>query len=105
MMKQKRAHDSQIVRAKENLKMSHGGPRYIQESGTNQPNKALRLDTKYIVYYQTSEIRPGLSALLDLLSEHQVRCYSQACNQRGNMILMTRPGFEVINLSTVSNSK
>ena len=36
MMKQKRAHDSQIVRAKEDLKLSHGG------SGTNPPIKALR---------------------------------------------------------------
>ena len=27
MMKQKSAHDSQIVRAKENLKLSHGGER------------------------------------------------------------------------------
>ena len=28
MMKQKRAHDSQIVRAKENLKLGHGGSSY-----------------------------------------------------------------------------
>ena len=37
----KRAHDSQIVRAKENLKLSHGGSSY-QPSGTNPPIKALR---------------------------------------------------------------
>ena len=36
------AHDSQIVRAKENLKLSQGGPSYNQASGTNQPIKALR---------------------------------------------------------------
>ena len=40
--KEKRAHDSQIVRAKENLKLSHGGPSYSQASGTNPPIKALR---------------------------------------------------------------
>ena len=34
----KRAHDSQIVRAKENLKLNH----VRHASGTNQPIKALR---------------------------------------------------------------
>ena len=38
----KRAHDSQIVRAKENLKLSHGGSSYRQASGTNSRLKALR---------------------------------------------------------------
>ena len=38
----KRAQDSQIVRAKENLKLSYGGPRQRQASGTNQRIKALR---------------------------------------------------------------
>ena len=38
----KRAHDSQIVRAKEKLKMSHGGPSYRKASGTNPPIKVLR---------------------------------------------------------------
>ena len=37
----KRAHDSQIVRAKENLKLSYGVPSQRQASGTNQPIKAL----------------------------------------------------------------
>ena len=32
----KRAYDSQIVRAKENLKLSHGEPSQRQISGTNQ---------------------------------------------------------------------
>ena len=32
---EKLAHDYQIVRAKENLKLRHGGPSYIQASGTN----------------------------------------------------------------------
>ena len=32
----KMAHDSQIVRAKENLKLSHSGPSQRQASGTNQ---------------------------------------------------------------------
>ena len=36
------AHDSQIVRAKENIKLSYGGPGYRQASGTNQRIKALR---------------------------------------------------------------
>ena len=38
----KRAHDSQIVRAKENLKLSHGGSSYRLASGTNPSIKALR---------------------------------------------------------------
>ena len=42
MMKQKRLHDSQIVRAKENLKLSYGGPTQRQPSGTNQMINALR---------------------------------------------------------------
>ena len=35
-------HDSQVVRAEENLKLSHGGPSQRQTSGTNQRIKALR---------------------------------------------------------------
>ena len=38
----KRAHDSQIVRAKENLKLSYGGPSQRQTSGSNKRIKALR---------------------------------------------------------------
>ena len=41
-MKEKRAHDSQIVRAKENLMLSYSGPSQGQASGTNQRIKALR---------------------------------------------------------------
>ena len=37
----KRAHDSQIVRAKENLKLSHGGSSYRKASDTNPSIKAL----------------------------------------------------------------
>ena len=37
----KTSHNSQIVRAKENLKLSHRGPSYSQASGTNPRNKAL----------------------------------------------------------------
>ena len=36
------AHDSQIVRVKENLKLSYGVPCQRQESGANQRIKALR---------------------------------------------------------------
>ena len=36
------AHDSRIVRAKENLKLSQGVPSQRQSSDTNQPMKALR---------------------------------------------------------------
>ena len=39
---EKMAQDSQIVRAKENLKLSHDGPSYSQASGTNPPIKTLR---------------------------------------------------------------
>ena len=35
-------HDSQIVRAKENLQLSYGGPSQRQASSTNQRIKALR---------------------------------------------------------------
>ena len=38
----KKAHDSEIVRAKQNLKLSHDGPSYRQASGTTPPIKALR---------------------------------------------------------------
>ena len=38
---EKRAHDFQIVRAKDNLKLSHGGPSYSQASGNKPPIKAL----------------------------------------------------------------
>ena len=38
----KRAHDSQIGRAKENLKLSYGGPSQRQASGTNQLIRTLR---------------------------------------------------------------
>ena len=41
-------HDSQIVRAKENLKLSLGGPNYSQVSGTNQPIKALRQSRHWV---------------------------------------------------------
>ena len=41
-MRQKKAHDSQIVEAKENLKLSHGGPSYSQALATKPPIKALR---------------------------------------------------------------
>ena len=37
----KRAHDSQIVRAEENLKLSHGWFSYRLTAGTNPPIKAL----------------------------------------------------------------
>ena len=42
MKQQKRAHHSQIVRAEENLKLSHGGPNQEHTSGTDQWMKALR---------------------------------------------------------------
>ena len=42
MKKKKKAHDSQIARAKENLKFSHGGLSYRQTSGTDPPIKTLR---------------------------------------------------------------
>ena len=38
----KRAPNSQIVRAKGNIKLSHGGSDYRLASGTNQPIKASR---------------------------------------------------------------
>ena len=38
----KKAHDSQIVRAKEIFKLSHGGSSYRYALGTNPPIKALR---------------------------------------------------------------
>ena len=38
----KRVHDWQIVRAKENIKLSYGGPSQRQASGTNQRIKTLR---------------------------------------------------------------
>ena len=37
----KKAHNSQIVRAKENFRLSHSGPSQRQAIGTKQPIKAL----------------------------------------------------------------
>ena len=45
MIKQKGAHDPQIVKAKENIKLSDDGPSQRQSSGTNQRMKALRQGT------------------------------------------------------------
>ena len=42
MMKQSKDHESQIARAKETLKLSHGGPGKRQASDINQPIKTLR---------------------------------------------------------------
>ena len=39
---EKRAHDSQIVRTKETIKLNHGGPSYSQAPGTHPQIKALR---------------------------------------------------------------
>ena len=38
----KRAHDSQVVRGKENFKLTHGGSSQRHVSGANPPIKALR---------------------------------------------------------------
>ena len=43
------AHDSQIVRAKENLKLRNGGPIYSQASGTNPAIKALRQSRHWVL--------------------------------------------------------
>ena len=40
-IQRKRAHDSQTVRAKENLNLNYGRPSQRQASGTNQRIKAL----------------------------------------------------------------
>ena len=73
----KSAHDSQIVKAKENLKLSHGGPSKRQASCTNPPIKALSWDTiLHSLLTMHLNFRSGLSALLDLLPEHQVRRYA-----------------------------
>ena len=40
----KRAHDWQIIRAKENFKLSHGGPSQRQALGTNQRMNSLLQD-------------------------------------------------------------
>ena len=49
----KRAHDSQIDRAKENLKLSHGGSSYRYASGT----KSEALTLGFIVYNMKSQDR------------------------------------------------
>ena len=43
-----RAHDSQIVRTKENLKLSLGGPSYSQASGTNPTIQTLRQSRHWV---------------------------------------------------------
>ena len=42
------AQNSQIVRAKEKLKLSHGGSSQIQAPGVNQRTKALRHDSQLV---------------------------------------------------------
>ena len=42
------AHDSQIVRAKENLKSSHGGSSQRQAPGTNPRTKAMSLKADFL---------------------------------------------------------
>ena len=44
MAKQRKWLTTYIVRAKENLKLSHGGPSHSQASGTNPQIKALCQD-------------------------------------------------------------
>ena len=44
MKHKKGAHDPQIVRAKENIKLSYGGPSQGQASDSNQWIKALHHD-------------------------------------------------------------
>ena len=44
----KRAYDSQIVQAKENLKLSHGGLMQRLVSGTNQPIEALHEGRQWV---------------------------------------------------------
>ena len=41
------AHESLIFRAKETLKLGHGGPSQRQTSVTNQPMKALVFNLKF----------------------------------------------------------
>ena len=48
----KRAHDSQIVRVKENLKLSYGGPRQRQAFGTSQRIKVLRQGRPTVVQFK-----------------------------------------------------
>ena len=65
---EKMAHGSQIVRAKENLKFSHGGPSNTQASGTNPPIKALRQSHHWVwglthrraIKEETDSYRPWL---------------------------------------------
>ena len=66
---EKRAHDSQIVRAKENLKLSHGGPSYSQAPGsgtrhqptdlsfTSEPSISLRPTHGHAIKEETIAIK------------------------------------------------
>ena len=47
MMIQRKGLMTQIVRAKENIKLSYGGPSQRQASGTNQRIKVLRQGCHY----------------------------------------------------------
>ena len=49
----KKAHDSQIVRAKENLKLSYGGSSERQTSDTNQRIKAFN---RAVIMYEARPI-------------------------------------------------
>ena len=48
------AHDSQIVRAKENLKLTYGGLSQRQSSGTNQLIKAYGIDNLVLITWKSN---------------------------------------------------
>ena len=100
---EKMSHDSQIFRAKENLKLSHSGPSYSQASGTNPSIKALKVSNGAKIrnrYNQVphltqdtngkvtnSQKTPQTRAkILNLKSEPSLslRRNPPSCNSRGN---------------------
>ena len=65
------AYDLQTVRAKENLKLSHGGPCQVQVSGTNPPMKVLGQGLHWNRFKLSSKIFywpfQGRTSFVDLL--------------------------------------
>ena len=73
-MKQKRAYDSHIFRAKENLKLSYGGPSQRQASNTKLQIKALRPGRHWVWDLTYRVIKEETIAAIN-----RDRVYNQAC--------------------------
>ena len=84
----KRAHDSQKVRAKENLKLSHGGPSQRQAAGTHRLIKALCHGCHWVWSLSTYDFSTSYTTLLqDLIKEKRTELIEQHVKREVNAAL------------------